>query len=96
MVIYQPSCQLAFTRLRDKEWTYIDSSGDGRFKFFEDAAQIKDKMYATTHSWSLLFAFEYTNQCSSYLKTIAQGYKTEEFMKTYLVGSNEEQLLLVI
>ncbi|KAH0992177.1 hypothetical protein GBA52_003660 [Prunus armeniaca] len=90
-----PSCQLAFTRLRDKELTYIDSSGDGRFKFFEDVAQIKDKMYAVTHSWSLLFAFEYTNQCSSYLKTIAQGYKIEEFMKTYLVGSNEKQLLLV-
>lgn len=95
MVIYQPSCQLAFTRLRDKEWTNIDRSGDGRFKFFEDVAQIKDKMYAVTHSWSLLFAFEYTNQCTSYLNTIAQGYKTEEFMKTYLVGSNEKQLLLV-
>ncbi|XP_021823358.1 putative F-box protein At5g55150 [Prunus avium] len=95
VVIYNPRCELAFIRLGDNKWTYFDETGYEIWCLFEDIAQIGDKSYVVTSCESQLLTFEYTTQRILNINLVAPCSETEEYMKAYLVGSNEEELLLV-
>ncbi|XP_034203892.1 putative F-box protein At5g55150 [Prunus dulcis] len=92
VVIYGPRYELAFIRLGDSKWTYFD----GTCYIFEDIAQIGDKSYVLTAIRRKLFIFEYTTQRILNVNAVAPlFFETDLYIKAYLVGSNEEELLLV-
>ncbi|ONI24694.1 hypothetical protein PRUPE_2G255700 [Prunus persica] len=92
VVIYGARCELAFIRLGDNKWTYFDRS----CSIFEDIAQIGDKSYVLTSFKRQLFILEYTTQRILNINLVAAPlYETDIYIKAYLVGSNEEELLLV-
>ncbi|ONI25094.1 hypothetical protein PRUPE_2G280300 [Prunus persica] len=94
VVIYNPWCELAFIRLGDNKWTYCDRYCPD-CSFFEDIAQIGNKSYVLTSIKRQLFIFEYTTQRILNINLVAPLYETELYIKAYLVGSSEEELLLV-
>ncbi|KAI5346893.1 hypothetical protein L3X38_014772 [Prunus dulcis] len=62
----------------------------------EDIAQIGDKSYVLTAIRRKLFIFEYTTQRILNVNAVAPlFFETDLYIKAYLVGSNEEELLLV-
>ncbi|XP_061999582.1 F-box protein At4g35733-like [Rosa rugosa] len=96
MIIYEPSCQLAFIRLnKDTTWTYIDS----RRRMIEDVLYVGDKFYAVDYK-SQLFCIDITTQFDEEEDVILVAEEAFEqdkryLVKNYLVELSENELLMV-
>ncbi|TQE13132.1 hypothetical protein C1H46_001216 [Malus baccata] len=90
LVIYEDLLQLAFIKLKDTRWTYVDR----RWKMLEDVVCFQDNFYLDNRR--TLLSFHLTRRSHTKVSLIARAKKPEDpCFKTYLVNSNEEKLLMV-
>ncbi|CAN6723673.1 unnamed protein product [Malus baccata var. baccata] len=90
LVIYEDLLQLAFIKLRDTRWTYVDR----RWKMLEDVVCFQDNFYLDNRR--TLLSFHLTRRSYTKVSLIARAKKPEDpCFKTYLVNSNEEKLLMM-
>ncbi|XP_021833978.1 F-box protein SKIP23-like [Prunus avium] len=90
LVIYEQQCQMAFIRLnKDTTWTYVDQ----RYSIIEEVVLHQHKVYAASDR--SFVSFDITTRSLSNVKFVAQCFRSGDWMKTYLVDSNDEELLMV-
>ncbi|CAN6581038.1 unnamed protein product [Malus baccata var. baccata] len=89
LVIYEDLLHLAFIKLKDTRWTYVDR----RWKMLEDVVCFQDNFYLDNRR--TLLSFHLTRRSHTKVSLIARAKKPEDpCFKTYLVNSNEEKLLM--